>query len=945
MNLDLQTVFFLLFVVCAVVAAALALTWYTSSAAFKGINYWLAGMFMQAIASLLISLQLVLPGFLSIVLANTLAIAGLMSIYTGLELFVNRKSSQFFNLLLLTLFFLSFIFFTYMQPNLTVRVVAAMVTIALISAQALHLLIVRSDPETRGATSGVKYVFAGIAALSLARLIYFLVLPAQGDNFLAGGLVESVFFTGYLALYVFLGICLILAVNYRLQQVAAKGAEDLEEAQSIAQLGRWEIDIESGDLIWSDQIYRLFEVERGEFKSTYEAFLSFVHPDDRRLLDQVYRESVESKKPYKLEHRLLMADGRIKWVSERGHTSFDLDGKARKSVGTVQDITDRKEAEQLLQSRLNLVEYSDRHSLEEVLQQTLDEVCAVVSSSIGFYHFVSRDQKELILKAWSTDTLKHFCQMGSLSGKSYSIDVAGIWAESVNTGEVAVHNDYKSLPNRKGLPDGHAEVIRELVVPIIRGGRVVSILGVGNKMQDYNDRDVQIVSHYADVAWEIAERKIAEAELEKARDLAEEANRAKSKFLANMSHEIRTPLNAIIGMNTLLDQSGLEGEAGEYASMAREASEHLSTIIGDVLDISRIEANQLEIVPTRFNLLEEVRKTVAVLNVQAESKGLDILLKHDQSLPAEVVLDLSRVKQVLINLINNAIKFTETGAVELMIRPLNGDADSDSDSEANIPGAGEPEYARAGEGETEGNGQPGLEGLDKTGPGRRDMILFSVSDTGPGIPEEERDYVFESFSQLEKGKYQGSSGTGLGLAICKSIVELMGGKIWVESAAGDGSTFYFTLPLSISSEEKSGDTLLRVQINDGGREDSSLSLLLVEDKAMNRKLATVFLEQLGHRVDIAVNGREAVAAVEKTRYDAVLMDINMPEMDGVEATKEIRAREKETGKRRVPIIAMTAYAIIEEQKAFIAAGMDDHISKPIKKEVISEALSKLSGSK
>jgi len=241
-----------------------------------------------------------------------------------------------------------------------------------------------------------------------------------------------------------------------------------------------------------------------------ETIFKIVHEDDLPFIIEKFQNSIAKRKNDTVEYRAVKKDGSIIWLETIGDILLDDQDRVKGAVFTTRDINERKKAERIIQARLDLLEFSTQNNLDDVLQKTLDEVCAVVESPIGFYHFLSPDEKELTLKAWSTSTLEYFCKIGSLSDKSYNIAEAGVWVDCVKERKPVIHNDYNNLSHRKGLPEGHAEVVRELIVPIMRQGKIVAILGVGNKAQDYDHRDVQVVKHFADVAWEIVERKRTE---------------------------------------------------------------------------------------------------------------------------------------------------------------------------------------------------------------------------------------------------------------------------------------------------------------------------------------------------------------------------------------------------------------------------------------------------
>ncbi|TVM31933.1 PAS domain-containing hybrid sensor histidine kinase/response regulator [Oceanidesulfovibrio marinus] len=392
---------------------------------------------------------------------------------------------------------------------------------------------------------------------------------------------------------------------------------------------------------------------------------------------------------------------------------------------------------------------------------------------------------------------------------------------------------------------------------------------------------------------DVTDRRNLETELRLAKAKAESASQAKSEFLANMSHEIRTPMTGIQGMLKLLEKSGLTEKQLEYVEMAQTSSDSLQELINDILDLSRIEANRLEIVTQPFDMQELVAKLVGIFMPLAGQKGLRLEYSVDSNLPQWLSGDQLRVRQVLFNIVGNAVKYTEEGSVSLNVRTML----------------------------TNEKGQR--------------MVLFNIADTGMGIPSDKLESIFHPFTQSDSSYAKQMAGTGLGLTIVKKLVELMGGHVSIQSKQGEWTRVTLTLPFNDAHPPRTDEMQKQMKAS----QPRQYKILLAEDNAINQKAVKMFLEQYGHSVTVAQNGREAVDILSSEKYDAVLMDVQMPGMDGMEATRLIRSGDD--GPSEVPIIALTAYAMDEEKEKILAAGMNEYLTKPIDYDSLNDILHRL----
>ena len=623
----------------------------------------------------------------------------------------------------------------------------------------------------------------------------------------------------------------------------------LRMAEQMSGVGHWRLDLTTSKVAWSDEVYRIHGVTRDEFDPSYDDAVGFYHPDDRAEVRGCIQRTIETGAAYEFRLRIVRGDGDSRIVVSRGMAETDTSGRVSALYGVFQDVTE---------------------------------------AHLAHRRIVESEARYRMLADGATDIIITYGIDGIVTYVSPSVE-----ASRGKTAEEVIGRPVTDMILAEDVPELAASFRALVKLPVGEQAPGVRYRGVHSdgSVRWFEARTTVIrdadgrATGFHDVVRDITETKRLEAELIAARDVAEAAARVKSEFLANMSHELRTPLTSVIGFSGLLqDSADLPETERRYADRIATASEALLSVINDILDYSKLEAEAVSLDPAPFDPAAMATGTATLVESQCQAKGLGLSVEVANDLPAAIMGDEGRLRQVMLNFLSNAVKFTVSGDVRLEVTRV------------------------------------------------ADRLRVAVSDSGIGVAPEKVDALFERFTQADASTTRVYGGTGLGLAISRRLIELMGGQIGAESRPGQGSIFWFEVPLEEAERDAGAEVDEAVVLASGTR------ILLADDAPANRELVRIILSGWGVELDAVCDGAEAVQAASRTDYDLILMDVHMPVMDGMDATRAIRALEG--AHAGVPILALTANVQPEQIQACAAAGMDGHVGKPIQ---IGELIASIAG--
>jgi len=644
---------------------------------------------------------------------------------------------------------------------------------------------------------------------------------------------------------------------------AVESREQLQLALSGAAMGLWDWNLPLGRMQVDEGVSRILGYDLAEMAPTDDYWISLIHPDDLPVVKAAITRHLDGEVPvFEAEYRMRAKNGEWLWVLDRGKGMDFCEGKPTRLLGTLLDVTAKKTLEG---ERISLLEV-----LEKITAQAPGAVYQYQVTAEGVHSFVYVSRR--IVDVYDRTPEEMIADVARGYDHVHPDDVRRIRDSAEDVRDPAAGRRLEFRIFRKGE---ERWILDQSTPEILPDG---AILWHGFLMDSTKE-------------------KLLRQRLHQAKEEAEHAGRAKSEFLAMMSHEIRTPLNAILGFADLLSQKTMPGEEQEYVRTITGSGEALLRIIDDILDHSRIDSGLLKLEKTAFSPVKILDDISILLAPSAEKKGLGLEVLTLGDLPALVEGDAGRLRQILLNLAGNAVKFTTEGTIALGVSQAPGD-------------------------ETPGQVR----------------LQFFVRDSGPGIPPSKFTHIFEPFAQADSSVSRKHGGTGLGLAISRSLATLMGGILWCESEPDAGATFLLEIPLGLRGGALPPEAMPPGAIDASYAVKHPLRILAVDDDAVNLKLITRVLNKLGYRPRVAVSGEEALTLCAEEWPECILLDVQMPGLDGLETTRRLLEIEKRENRPPIFIIALTANVLAEERQACLASGMSEFLTKPMRREQLTLAL-------
>lgn len=747
-------------------------------------------------------------------------------------------------------------------------------------------------------------------------------------------------------------VCTVSEITRQKQTEAALRASEERFALAVegGNDGIWDWEIQTGKTYISSRWKTMLGYFDDELPNRIESFRKVLHPEDSERVFSILERYLRREIPgYEVEFRALTKDGNIRWILSRGIAQWDGRNQPYRMVGYNTDITERKQVEQALQESAKreksivrvMQKMRETLELETIFSATTEELRqALCCSRVLVYRFQPDWSGEVIAESVTSGWTKLIPITEDRSYlKQITVNQPNCTVKLLESGDALIEDTYlkenqgglfysqgksyyRSVRDiyAAGFDECYLNFLEQLqarsyvIAPIFCGTHLWGLLCAyqNGTPREWTKAEIKIVTQIGSqlgVAVQQAElfakTQQQAKELREAKEAADAANRAKSEFLASMSHELRTPLNAILGFAQLMNHdSSINAEHRQNLEIITRAGEHLLNLINDILEMSKIEAGRVTLTENDFDLFGLLENLEKMFGLKAQSKKLRLKFERDDTLPRWVRGDEKKLRQVLINLIGNAIKFTQAGCVTLRVFGVK---------DVKI---------RPTEKNPTNN--------------KRFLIGFEVSDTGPGIAEHELDRLFKAFSQTETG-LKSSEGTGLGLSISQQFVQLMGGEISVQSQLNAGSTFSFEIPLSCIQPEKNHGNYTHKDVVRLAAEQSKFRILVAEDKLENRLLIVKILSEIGFEIKEVNNGQEAIELCLSWQPDLILMDMRMPVINGFEATRQINAMS--LAKKPI-IIALTASAFEEDRQAVLNAGCQDFVGKPFQRKELLEVIGK-----